>query len=647
MKQLLGKLSYGTLFCVLLPAVLALWAHRLDASRAAFWPQPFPAWAGWVALSAGLALMAAAMWALWTEGEGLPMNAYPTTRFVSSSVYAWLAHPIYVAFAFMVAGASAIANSPAGLWLVTPVAALGSMALVFGFEGPRLRERFGTPATAPWLGVPLGGDARPSIARRIAAGVSALGPWALAYALFSTLPAPQGAVALGLGWEARLPRPEWALWLSCAAYILVGFSPLAAATGDQLRRFVRGAWLVAGVAFFLMLMMPGQTDFLPGDYSGIGRRLAGIERTLDANWLAFPSFRAAWIVFAASALARSWPRFRPLWWLLAFAIPASCLLTGSHTLVDVLGGVGLGALCWNHDLVWRALVQAGERLSNSWTSVRLGGVRIISHAAWSGLAGVAGTGVALYLAGPRSLVPCGLVLLTGLLSAGTWGYLLEGGGRLSRPFGYYGFLVGTLVALVAMALAGVSGWETLTAALAAAAPVTQAVGRLRCMVQGCCHGRPAFAAYGFRVTNRMSRVAALANLAGVPVHPTQLYSIVGNIVLAMVALRLWNTGADWTLIGGLYLVLASLARFVEEQYRGEPQTVKWIGLPIYQWLAIAFAVSGVALSMVHGAPVQPVRQLSLGGLGLSVAIGLAAALMMSVDFPDSSRRFSRLTVSGT
>jgi prolipoprotein diacylglyceryltransferase len=274
-------------------------------------------------------------------------------------------------------------------------------------------------------------------------------------------------------------------------------------------------------------------------------------------------------------------------------------------------------------------------------------LRVISHALWSATAGVVGALLTLYLAGPQTLLPCGIVLAIALLSAGAWGYLLEGGGRLSRPFGYYGFLLGTLIALVVMALAGVSGWQTLTAALAAAAPVTQAIGRLRCIVQGCCHGRPAFAAYGFRVTHKMSRVTALARLAGVPIHPTPLYSIVGNVALALILLRLWHTGAHWTLIGGLYLVLASLARFVEEQYRGEPQTVKWHGLPIYQWLAIGCAVLGIVVSMLPGAPVVPAQWLSFSGLALAASIGLAAAFLMSVDFPDSARRFSRLTVSGT
>ena len=644
-KNPVGKLAYATLFCVGVPAMLVVWAQRLDAADTVHWPQPFPASAGWAALALGLALMAIAMRALWTKGGGLPMNAYPPPRLVTSSAYALVAHPIYVAFVLMVAGASVAGNSPAGLWLVTPIAALGAIALVLGYEGPKLRERFGPPRVAPWLGVPLGGAAPPSMMRRVAAGLSAWGPWALACLLFATLPAPQGAAQLRWAWEEGLRRSEWALWLSSAAYALVVVALLVTDTGDRLRQFVRGAWLITGIALFLMLMLPGQAEIIAGDYSQAGRQLIEIHRALQAPWMAFPSFHAAWAVFAACALACSAPRLRALWWGLALVVSASCLLTESQALVGVFGGAALGALGWQHRAVWHGVVQVGERLSNSWSAVLVGGARIISHALWSAAAGIAGTLLTLYLVGPQSAVLCGVVLWTGLLSAGAWGYLLEGGGRLSRPFGYYGFLLGTMLALAAIALVGVPGHGALVAGLAAAAPVAQAIGRLRCMVQGCCHGRPVLAGDGFRVTNKMSRVTVLANLTAVPIHPTQLYSIVGNVLLALVLLRLWSIGAAWTLIGGLYLVLASFARFVEEQYRGEPQTVRWCGLPIYQWLAIGYAVLGVLLSMAHGASVKSAQWFSLGGLGLAAAIGLSSAVLMSVDFPSSTRRFSRLTVS--
>ncbi len=643
--QLLGKLGYGALFCLAMPALLARWTRGLDRSATAFWPQPLPAWSGVLMTLAAAMLMGVSMWALWTRGDGLPMNAYPTTRFVGTSTYALFSHPIYVAFVLLVAGCAVMANSPAGLWVTTPVSALSVAALVFGYEGPKLRERFGPPDAVPWFGLPGGGSTRVSLARRFAAAVSALAPWAVIYSLLSAVPAPDDAAPLRMVWEVLLPQPEWAVWLYTSAYLAAG-APLLIRVGPELRRFIVSAWLATGLGFLWMLTLPGQVASTSGAYSSAGAWLLRTNRMLDADWLASPSFHVLWTAFAAFALTQTMPRLRALWWAWTLGVGVSCVLTGSHAVVDVLCGLALAGLCWHHERVWAACVRIGERLGNSWSSVRVGPVRIINHAIWSGAAACTGTLLVLYLAGPEVLLPSAGVILAGLLCAGAWGYVLEGGSRLSRPFGYYGFLLGSLLALGGLALAGVAHADALAAALAGAAPIAQAIGRLRCIVQGCCHGRPAHAAHAFTVTHPMSRVTALGNLAGVPIHPTQMYSIAGNLVAGAVLLRLWAVGADWTLIAGLYLVLSSIARFVEEQYRGEPQTARWFGLPIYQWLAIGHALFGVAVSMAHGGSVKSAHWISLSAMLLALAVGLTAAFLMSVDFPESTRRFSRLTVGG-
>ena len=177
----------------------------------------------------------------------------------------------------------------------------------------------------------------------------------------------------------------------------------------------------------------------------------------------------------------------------------------------------------------------------------------------------------------------------------------------------------------------------------APAPLAQAIGRLRCLVQGCCHGRPVFSALGLCVRHPRSRVAALSHLRGVPIHPTQLYSIVGNLCIFAV---LWRH-APGTCIAGLYLVLASLARFAEEQYRGEVQTRTLAGLAIYQWLALGMCVAGMAVSAWPAAPVYQAAQWGWASAALAVAGGAVAAFLMSVDFPRSRARFSRLTVDET
>lgn len=130
-------------------------------------------------------------------------------------------------------------------------------------------------------------------------------------------------------------------------------------------------------------------------------------------------------------------------------------------------------------------------------------------------------------------------------------------------------------------------------AFAVAMPWVQAAGRLRCLVQGCCHGGPAPTAGGIRYRHSRSRVTQIAGLTGIPIYPTPLYSILSNLVTGALLLRLSVLGASPALVTGLYFILNSAARFVEESYRAEPQTPVVARLHLYQWIAlVGFSPSG-------------------------------------------------------
>lgn len=195
-----------------------------------------------------------------------------------------------------------------------------------------------------------------------------------------------------------------------------------------------------------------------------------------------------------------------------------------------------------------------------------------------------------------------------------------------------------------MSLHFLSGQAWLLAGAAlASAPLMQALGRLRCLIQGCCHGRPVRPwHYGLTVTNPHSRVSAVSGLQGVPLHPTQVYSIIGNVIILLLLWRLWNLAAPLSLIAGLYLILAGAARFMEEGWRGESQTVSKWGLPIYQWLSILTVLSGFLVSACPSPPSPPP---SWGNWAESVAwgsiYGLVCGAALGIDLPKSQLRFAR------
>ncbi len=130
-------------------------------------------------------------------------------------------------------------------------------------------------------------------------------------------------------------------------------------------------------------------------------------------------------------------------------------------------------------------------------------------------------------------------------------------------------------------------------------------------MQGCCHGAPAPARVGIRYLHPRSRVTRLTALAGVSVHPTQLYAILGNAATALVVARLWFLHLSVAFVCGAYLILTGLGRFVEESRRGEPQTPAAALLPA---------------SALGGPP----------------AFGLVTWMALGVDLPDSRLPLSRL-----
>jgi protein-S-isoprenylcysteine O-methyltransferase Ste14 len=637
----LGPILYGGLFVVALPVLLLLWAWKTEP----FVPLPTPEWreGGWILVTIGAALMGAGMTALRVHGGGLPMNAYPPPVFVDRGVYRLLGHPIYVGFGLVAFGVSVAFGSASGLWLVTPLVCLGMAALVLGYEKPDLRRRFGEAAMGrPLLSLPMGGESPPSAWERVSVLVLVLVPWMLVYEAVCRLGVPAGAVEAYLPFERGWPVWVWTEPIYASVYPLVGLVPLLVRRGRDLRRFAVSGLIATGVVTLLYLTVPVVAPPRPFVSDSLAGRMLSLERSMSHTVAAFPSFHVIWTFLAAGAWAGSFPRFRFWVWTWAVAIAVSCITTGMHASADIAFAVAIWVPIRGYRRVWEMLRAGSERIANSWREWRWGPVRVLSYGVYAALAGGVGFWVVGSLVGPDEFGGVLIVMVGGLLGAGLWAQKLEGSSRLSRPFGYFGSLLGVAVlALLAGAL-GYGPYLLITAA-AVAAPWIQALGRIRCLVQGCCHGAPARQEIGIRYRIPQSRVCALAGWGDVPLHPTPLYSMLANIVMGVALARLWAVGARLGMILGLYLIFAGLHRFVEEAYRGEPQTPVVGGLRLYQWLAVVLVVVGAITTSFPGGH-APDTGLVLSGpvLVASAVFALLCGFAMGVDFPGSDRKFARL-----
>lgn len=95
------------------------------------------------------------------------------------------------------------------------------------------------------------------------------------------------------------------------------------------------------------------------------------------------------------------------------------------------------------------------------------------------------------------------------------------------------------------------------------------VGRLGCLMAGCCYGRPTDVAWAITFTDPLAATNVGTPL-GIPLHPTQLYDAGAELVilgLLLVTERKGRPFAGRTF--WMYMLLYGVSRFVIEFYRGD------------------------------------------------------------------------------
>jgi protein-S-isoprenylcysteine O-methyltransferase Ste14 len=574
------KWLYGLLFVVVLPMLLVYWAILLQ--RSIRWPLPEWRVPGLIVSISGFLMIIIAVRDLFVYGHGLPMNPYPPEKFVTQGIYAWFAHPIYLGSVIFSGGISLWLQSSTGLYIVSPVLALMTIALVFGYERLAMKKRFGEDVSQPppLFALPDAKGEQTDISKKIAMVIRLLVPWLIVgyFVEYARCADKCSGAFMQLFDPQRLLVWFNFIWIVPMLYVLIRIS--LARGGKEMLHLVIAGTLATALGHYLYLILPAY----------------GVD-----------------------------------------LIHSRLLLT----LVNLTTLI----LAFQYPIIWSGLQQLCERVANSrrdWLLLN-GRVRIISHSIYAFGVGAIGGAIASYVLGNPLAVLLGVTCA--LLGGAIYAQISWGSGALLRPFGYWGGVIGVFVGMfLAYALFHIPLAQlALTAALAA--PFTQVLGRLRCLTQGCCHGVVTDKRFGIRVWQAQSRVVVLSGLRGQWILITQLYSMLFNLLLGFFLWAMWLSHMfPSSLILGMYFILTGIERFAEDAYRGEKQTRTIKGLKEPQWLAVAGVLLGGVITVLPSAlPLPTTGQLVFPILGTALAGGLLTAFAMSIDFPKSTKLFSRLS----
>ncbi len=198
------------------------------------------------------------------------------------------------------------------------------------------------------------------------------------------------------------------------------------------------------------------------------------------------------------------------------------------------------------------------------------------------LAGFIGAKLTLYIIDARYYLAHPLEILRNLRSAGVF----YGGFALAAATGLlyvrrYRLPAGRVADLVAPPLA-----------------LGQAVGRIGCLMAGCCYGKscdlPWAVTFGDPAAFQLTGVPL-----GVPLHPTQIYHALADLLILVITLRLLKRRHIEGQVFWVYVLLYAILRFVVEVFRGDSARGVFLGGSISTSQLIAIPTALLAAFMLY------------------------------------------------
>jgi phosphatidylglycerol:prolipoprotein diacylglycerol transferase len=202
---------------------------------------------------------------------------------------------------------------------------------------------------------------------------------------------------------------------------------------------------------------------------------------------------------------------------------------------------------------------------------------------------------------PDKIVDLGFyILLSALIGSRLFYILINASHYMKNPLDIFKIWEGGLVFYGGLLLAvptvlwyvkknNLSVWSTADL-FAPSLAIGHAIGRLGCFFSGCCYGK---LAEGLPWAVTFTDPESLAKI-GVPLHPTQLYESLGELInfFILITLRRYKSFNGQLFL--IYIILYSALRFIVEIYRGDDRGFIISQLSFSQGVSILMFLVAVA-----------------------------------------------------
>ncbi len=153
---------------------------------------------------------------------------------------------------------------------------------------------------------------------------------------------------------------------------------------------------------------------------------------------------------------------------------------------------------------------------------------------------------------------------------------------------YGGFIFAAIFVVIYTRLKKTSLWK-IADILAPGLAIGHAIGRIGCLMAGCCYGRECDLPWAVVFKNPQS----LAPL-GIHLHPTQIYEVLGNLAIFCILLLVRQKKQIDGQVFWIYVLLYGAMRFLVEMFRGDDRGSSVFGIvSVSQFIGILMICASV------------------------------------------------------